>query len=186
MKKSNTSIIGFNVAKYDSPDARRAYEVIARQTDGLLGILVFQYAPYEAGAGTSFWVKDGRGIEIPVVSARYSIWENSNQRARSGTPAKVAREIRETIERSSKPRYDWTIAHVWSYFKKTPGSDENAENMPQENAHANGGVRGYTPGTWCAERLPDKVRVVSPEELLWRIRMQHDPATTKRLLSESN
>jgi hypothetical protein len=187
MQRTGTRIIGFNLTRYDSPEAHRAYEEFASQTDGLLAILVFQYYPYEGGAGRTFWVKDRHGIEVPVISARYSIWEHANQRERAGTPAKVAREIRETVGKTPPgqlPRYDWVIAHAWSYFKKAPGADENAENLPQENAATQGGVRGYSPVTWCAERLPPGIRVVSPEELVWRIRMEHDPAQTKRVLSQ--
>jgi hypothetical protein len=183
MKKTGVRIIGFNVQKYDSSETRKACEVFARQTDGLLGILVFQYAPYEAGGGEIFWVKDHNGVDLPVLTARYAIWENSNDRPRAGTPAKVAREIRETVK--NKPRYDWVIAHAWSYFKKAPGSDENAENLPQADAAAKGGTRGYTPVTWCADRLPSTVRVVSPEELILRIRMQHDPTQTKRFVNRA-
>src|SRR5258708_2178008 len=151
MKKTNTRMSGFNFTRHDSPDARKACEVIARQTDGLLGILVFQYYPYEGGAGKTFWVKDHSGIEVPVITARYSIWEHSNDRARARTPAKIAREIRETVKKTppaEMPRYDWAITHAWSYFKKAPGGDENAENLPQANAAAEGGVRGYSPVTW--------------------------------------
>ena len=187
MKKTNCRIIGFNVARYDSREARRAYEVFAGQTDGLLAILVFQYNRYEAGAGKTFWVKDRNGIEVPVISARYSIWEHTNGRERAGTPAKVAREIRETVQKTpqkDRPRYDWVITHAWSYFKRAPGADENAEDMPQETASAEGGVRGYSPVTWCAERLPPGIRVVSPEELVWRIRMRHNPAQTQRVMSQ--
>jgi len=187
MKKTNTRVIGFNFTRIDSRDARKACRVFAGQTDGLLAILAFQYYPYEGGAGSTFWVTDRNGIEVPVVSARYSIWENTNNRERAGTPAKVAREIRQTVDTSAPaqlPRYDWVIAHVWSYFKYAPGTDEDAENMPQDNAAANGGVRGYAPVTWSAQRLPDNVRVVSPEELLWRIRMQHNPTQTKELISQ--
>jgi len=82
------------------------------------------------------------------------------------------------------PRYDWVIAHAWSYFKHVSGPDENAENLPQTNAAAEGGVRGYSPVTWCAERLPASIRVISPEELVWRIRMKHDPAQTKRFMEQ--
>jgi hypothetical protein len=186
MKKTNMRMIGFNFSKYDSPDTRKACEVFAGQTDGLLAILAFQYAPYEAGAGKVFWVKDGNGIEVPVITARYSIWEHANNRERAGTPAKVAREIRQTVQKipaNQPPRYDWVITHVWSYFQKAPGTNENAEDMQQEDAPAKGGTRGYLPVTWCAERLPDTIRVVSPEELVWRIRMQHDPSQTKMLMS---
>jgi hypothetical protein len=187
MKKTNTRILGFNFSQPDSPDARQACEVIAGQTDGLLGILVFQYSAYEGGAGKTFWVRDRNGIEVPVITARYSIWEHANNRLRAGTPAKIAREIREAVEKTPSealPRYDWVITHAWSYFKKAPGPDENAENLVQANAAAQGGVRGYSPVTWCAERLPVGIRVISPEELLWRIRMQHDPAQTKRFMEQ--
>lgn len=183
MQRSGTRIIGFNVAKIDSPDALKSYETFAAQTDGLLGILVFQYSPYEGGAGKTFWVKDRRGVEIPVVSARYSIWENSNRRPRSGTPAKVAREIRRDLE-TAEGNYPWAIAHVWSYFKRAPGTDEDAENMPQNRGEAENAKRGYDPVLWCAERLPEKVRVITPEEMLWRVRMKRDPEATRRLLEK--
>jgi hypothetical protein len=187
MKKTNTRMIGFNFSQCDSADAHKACEAFAGQTDGLLAILAFQYAPYEAGGGKTFWVKDRNGIEVPVISARYSIWEHANNRKRAGTPAKVAREIQQTVEKmpaKQLPRYDWVITHVWSYFKRAPGTDENAEDMQQDNASAKGGTRGYLPVTWCAERLPAAIRVVSPEELAWRIRMQHDSSQTKMLMSQ--
>jgi hypothetical protein len=100
LRRIGGTVIGFNVARPDSADAQRAYEVFAQQSDGLLAIFVFQYAPYEGAGGQTFWVKDGQGIEVPVLTARYSIWEHTNTRPRSGTPARVAREIRETVTRT--------------------------------------------------------------------------------------
>jgi len=41
----------------------------------------------------------------------------------------------------------------------------------------------YSPVTWCAGRLPAGIRVVSPEELVWRIRMKHDAPQTRKLMS---
>ncbi len=170
MKTTNTRLVAFNFNQCDSEDARRACQVWAGQTDGLLGILMFQYSAYEAGAGRVFWVKDRNGIDVPCITARYAIWEHANERARAGTPAKVAREIQDTFtaERPGEgPRFDWALGHAWSYFKKAPGTDEDAENMPQENAPAHGGERGYAPALWCAERLPAGIRVISPEEMAW-------------------
>lgn len=190
MKKTNTHIIGFNVAKFDSRDALKAYQVFAGQTDGLLAILVWQYDCYEKGAGKTFWVKDRNGIDVPVISARYSIWNHLNHRPRAGTPAKVAREIRQTVENAPAaelPRYDWVNTHAWSWFKKSSGDDENAEDMPQEpqeSAVARGGQSLVGPATWCAERLPSSIRTVSPEELIWRIRMKHNPEQTQKLIQD--
>lgn len=182
MKDNSTPVIGFNVFDPDSDDARKALEVFAGETDGMLGILVFRYSPYEGGAGKVTWVKDRRKVDLPVVAARYSIWEHTNERPRSGTPARVAKEIRDTVNATpgtDLPRYDWAVAHVWSYFRRAPGADEARENMRQEGAEAHGGIRGYSPAVWCAERLPSEIRVVSPEEMTWRIRMKHDPAQTR-------
>jgi hypothetical protein len=190
MKKNNTRMIGFDVLKLDSADALKAYEVIARQTDGLLAILVFQYDAYEAGAGRTFWVKDRNGVEVPVISARYLIWNGLNHRSRAGTPAKVAREIRETVEKTSpaeQPRFDWVNVHAWSWFKPAPGNDENAEDMPEmsrEEAAAKGGQSIYAPAMWCAARLPTNIRTVSPEELIWRVRMKHNPEQTKKWIQD--
>lgn len=56
--------------------------------------------------------------------------------------------------------------------------------MDQKDAPQQGGVCGYGPVGWCVDRLPDNVRVVLPEELLWRIRMQKDPAQTEAAMKE--
>ena len=74
--------------------------------------------------------------------------------------------------------------HAWSWFKKAPGAGENAEDMPQENAEAQGGRRVYSPVTWCVERLPASIRTAGPEELFWRIRMKHDPGQTRKLIQD--
>jgi hypothetical protein len=78
--------------------------------------------------------------------------------------------------------------HAWSWFKKAPGAGEDAEDMPDdmpqdlEHAEPQGGERAYTPVVWCVERLPANIRTVGPEELIWRIRMKHDPEETKKLI----
>ena len=40
------------------------------------------------------------------------------------------------------------------------------------------------PVTWCAERLPEEIRVVCPEELIWRIRFKHDPEQTRAVIRD--
>lgn len=187
MQENNTRVIGFNVWKPGSPDALKAYEVFAGQTDGLLAILVFQYAPYEGAAGQVFWVQDRTGRDVPVITTRYSIWSLPKPRERSGSPAKIAREIRDTVDKTppaEMPRFDWVIVHAWSYFRKIAGDDEYAENLTKDTDSTQGGVRGYTPALWCAERLPAAIRVISPDELIWRLRMKHNPEQTKQFLKQ--
>lgn len=193
MRRCGSEIIGFNFRDIDSPDARKALEVVAGQTDGLLAILAFQYSPYNAGKGVVWWVKDKRGTEIPVISLRYQIWWNLNKRENAGTPMKVAREIGEgaaQAETQGKTRHDWALVHAWSYFRPAaaPG-DENAENfspkreLPPDKSYAErGGVRGFEPAVWTVDRLSDKVRVVPVSEMAWRLRMQHDPVATRNFL----
>jgi hypothetical protein len=48
---------------------------------------------------------------------------------------------------------------------------------------ARGSSVSCTPVTWCAARLPSNIRTVSPEELIWRIRMKHDAEQTQKLIT---
>jgi hypothetical protein len=187
MKLNNTRLIGFNFSRVDSADARKAYEVIAREMDNLDAILVFQYDPYEGGVGKVFWVKDRNGLEIPVITARYAIWEHANIRPHAGTPAKIARDIRQSAENApaaDAPRFDWVIVHAWSWFKESAGSDESAENIAQNNTAAQGGQRGYSPAFWCAQRIGTSIRTIAPSEMAWRLRMKHNPEQTRALIEQ--
>ena len=43
---------------------------------------------------------------------------------------------------------------------------------------------GLSPLKWCAERMNEKVKVVCPEELFWRVGMYHKPEQTKSVLKK--
>ncbi len=187
MELAGSKILCVNCRDLASKEASHAFEIFVQEMPGLWGILAIQYAPYEGGDGKVFWVKRTDGIEIPVVTAKYALWGNANTLGpRIGTPAKVARLINKSSQEAiaGEPQTgDWTIVHAWSYFKHAPGADEDAENLPQESAVSQGGVRGVTPVEWCVERLAPSIHVVTPEELVWRLRMQHDPVQTSRILN---
>jgi hypothetical protein len=163
-----------------SEAAQEAYEIYAREIEPLIGIVVIQYSPYEGGHGRVFWVKNGKGIEIPVVTLTNSLWNHARWPT-GGSPAKVARMINENAERA---RFSFVSVHAWSWFREAPGTDERAEEMEQEGDALKGAgvARGLTPVSWCVGRLSPKVKVVSPEELIWRLRMEHNPDETQRLL----
>lgn len=186
MQRAGSKILCVNCRDLSSQEALQAFEIYAREMPGIWGILAIQYAPYEGGDGKIFWVSGSDGIEIPVVTAKYAIWGNANTFGpRIGTPARVAHLINASIKDSQSgdsPAGHWTVVHAWSFFKHVSGADEEAENLPQTDAVSKGGERGIAPVEWCIERLDPAMHVVTAEELVWRLRMQHDPKQTEQAI----
>ncbi len=174
MKKLGVTVLGFICMDVRSDAAREAFRVYAREIENLTGILAVQYYPYELG-GEILWVEDGRGHDIPVVTARYSIWNSTSYaRPNAGTPEYVAALINRDALR--KPVDDdgklaWTVVHVWSQFG--PADSE----IPVT-------VSGAESAVCSSDRLIPAVKNVSINELLWRIRMRYRPEQTQRLLHE--
>ncbi len=184
LKRSGCRTYQMLMMNLDTPAAHEAYEIFAREIEDLLGIFVIQYHPYEGGDGKVFWVNNGKGGTVPVVSAKFSIWGNrAAKKANSGTPAKVARVINESASAAratNSVMNAWCITHTWSAFQKINDNDEQAENAKGDPA----AQRAVTPTLWCVERLDPSVKVVSPEELLWRMHMAHSPKQTQRLIKK--
>ncbi|WP_418983196.1 hypothetical protein [Alistipes sp.] len=158
----------------DSPDAMRAYSIYAEEIDSLTGIVAIQYNPYHAGRGAVYWVRDRHGIELPVVTARYSLWGKID-RDGFGRPDQIARRI--DADAAAGDALGWTIVHAWSRYKlREDGSIADADNDDPAAA------RGAAAVAWCADRIGPATRIVPLEELLWRIRMRHDPAATRKVI----
>jgi len=167
MQATGQRILAFICIDIDSPAAQEAYQVFAEEMPGLLGMMAVQYFPYEGGLGKTYWFRDKQGNEIPVVSAKYSIWANART-PHSGTPAKIARLINEhtaQAEKEGKRHYCWTIVHAWSGFKNT--EDEDAQNGRFLQP---GNDWGVGPVKWCSDRLDPSIKTVSAEELMALIR----------------
>ncbi len=182
LERSDCRTYQFLTMDLDSPSAREAYAIFAREMPDLLGMFAIQYYPYEGGDGEVFWVSNGRGGEVPVVTAKFSIWGNMPAaKPRVGTPAKVALAINAAARTAAATNgllQAWCVTHTWSGFKKTDGNDPQAGNANGDPS----AQRAVTPTRWCVERLDPSVNVVTPEELLWRIRMMHAPAATRRVI----
>lgn len=173
MQQANVKILWFICHNLQSAAAFAAYDIYAQEIEGLLGMCAIQYTPYEGGAGNIYWATDKDGNGVPVVTARYSLWANSTTGKRSGTPAEIAEQINARAARKSNQGevlHEWAVVHAWSYFKETPESDEPA--------------RGLDPTHWCMEQLDPSIKAVSPEELLWRIRMAEHPEHTRTLIDQ--
>jgi hypothetical protein len=171
-------VIVLIVDDVDGARAMAAYGVLAEEITGLAGILAMQYAPYNAGEGDVYWVRNAAGVELPVVTARYSLWADRNEGLR-GTPARVARLINADAAERGDALQAWTVVHAWSRFAEAPGPDEDAENA----AEGPEGERGVSPVAWTVARLDERVNVVTPEELVWRIRMAHRPEATRAAIA---
>jgi hypothetical protein len=154
-------VITFNFQDWDGPDARRACAIFAREIPGLLGILAFQYYPYSAGEGETYWVRGAEGKAVPVVSCRKTIWANT-PRPNDAPPAQVA-EALNGLAAGDDTLFSWVLVHAWSAFADPETSAADASS---------GAAIGYLPAVWAAERLDPAVRPVRADELLLRLRDQ--------------
>lgn len=170
-KKLNIKIFGFICKNVFSAEARQAYDIYAREIEGLTGMMAIQYDPYNVG-GDMIWVKNKENTEIPVATAKYSIWSGLFNNALCGGPDYVAaminRDAAQAIKQKEKPLF-WTIIHAWSDFSKTAPSTD----LP---------LKGYNVSKTSDDLLSPLVKNVSLNELLWRIRARHDSEQEKAFL----
>lgn len=157
-----------------SEEALQVYKIYAEEIKGLTGIVVLQYNPYHAGHGAIYWVKDRDGVEIPVVTPHYSLWGKIAGEG-FGRPDQIADRINAAAE--NEESLGWTIVHAWSRYAK-----DGAGNIVDAKDEDRAAVRGVAAVEWCMERLAPSVHVVSLEEVLWRIRMKHDPDATRKII----
>lgn len=178
MRQHRTKVLGLICGEVSSAKAKEAYQAYINKNDQLIGIVALQYTPYAGGNGEIMWFKNSKGVDIPVITARYSIWNHGGQnRPNEGTPAYIASKIN-ALAAGAEQTHSLTMVHAWSEFKDIGTStDPLAENQ-------GGDVRGVTPATWCAKRLNEKVKVVNVEELIWQVRMHFRPEQTKEFLTK--
>ena len=180
MRQHRNKVLALVCMDVDSEEAKRAYEAYVRNNDELIGIVVIQYTPYAGGNGEIFWFENARGLHIPVLTVRYSIWNYGPgiNGELEGTPAYIASKYND-LARNSEPTFSVTSVHAWSTFTNTNGSaDLTSENEP------GGSVRGVESALQCMERLDPSVRIVNVEELIWQLRMHVYPEETRRLLEQ--
>lgn len=174
-----------NIAEdWKSDGAVNAYRTFARQLPNIAGIFAMQYHPYNAGLGAIVWVEDGQGLPVPVVSPRFSIWSGLSRLKHVGPPALIADLINQQPHSGiadSEAHFSWTIVHSWSHFSHADTSEDLlAEEIEQTRPLPRDGLvrNAFEPTWWCVQRLAPHVRVVAPEELLWRMRISLRPRET--------
>jgi len=183
MKTTGSTTYMFLCYENGTKEAIEAYQIFAEEIEDLIGMLTIQYSPYNAEEGKVFWVTNSDGIDIPVSTCKYLIWANLDLR-NTGTPTRISRKINENAAASTEdgePYLAWAMTHTWSGFYEIDTNDETAENAQFMEADTYAGV---TPTKWCVQQLDPDIRVVTPEELLWKIRMAHRPEQTKKILEQ--
>ncbi|WP_418213707.1 hypothetical protein [Bacteroides difficilis] len=168
LQRIGLKVFGFICNDLDSKESLEAYRIFAEELEDIVGMIAVQYVPYNGGYGKTFWMKDRKGNDIPVLSARNQIWANEKEK-RSGTPSMIAANINEdVVNRTIEGDIAWTIVHAWSCFEKKSNGEIICTAEKKRSS------RGVTPAYWCKRLLNEKVQVVPIDELLWRIRMKHN------------
>ena len=167
MNRAGVTVLGFISVEISSEDAMEAYQIYAEEIDNLTGMLAVQYAPYHGGDGEVFWMENRDGVKIPVVTSKYSLWQGLDFDERGGDIQKVADIINKDIEGKDESM-EWTAIHSWSEFKNPADTSETAI--------------GVQPLKWTIDQMNDEINIVSPEELIWRIRMKHYPEQTSNVI----
>lgn len=168
-------IFGFICWDVASAEAQQAFQIYAEEMKNITGMLAVQYFPYELD-GAIYWKTNKEGVDIPVVTSRYSIWDEVNpHRPRAGTPEFIAslinRDVLSTIDKRDE-QLQWTIVHAWSHFDKS----SKMVSAP---------TIGFNPVKVTEDMLIDDIKTVSANELLWRIRMKYRPEQTQKLLNKN-
>lgn len=156
-----------------SDEAKEAYQTYIDENNELIGIVALQYTPYAGAKGDIYWFKNKDGYDIPVVTIKYSLWNEPINREREGTPKYIASCLDND---QNNPDFNLIAIHAWSNFSdQGKGCDELAEVRP-------GGVKGSDVATLLTNHLNDSYEVVSLEELIWQLRMKERPEQTRKYL----
>lgn len=188
MKMHGNRILGTVTLKdAGTPEAMEGYKLFIEANDELDGIIAIQYSPYADGVGRVFWFKNSKGWDIPVVCTKYSIWNTGGMNHDyEGSPAFVARKLKS--DPASTAKYSLICVHAWSKFvDKGLTTDELAENVPdyEKISWSNPDiVHSAGAAELCSRRLGEEYEIVNAQELIWRLRMEHDPENTRKALKE--
>ncbi|MCR5002957.1 MAG: hypothetical protein K5984_01165 [Bacteroidales bacterium] len=134
-----------------SQEAKEAYQAFVDANPRLEGIVVIQYSPYTGGNGKILWCRNTEGKDIPVLTVKYDLWKGQTREENGGDPQELARLIEEK-EQSGEETYSAVCVHAWSEFS---------------------GKKSAAAAKECADLLPERFKVVSMQELLWRITKSH-------------
>jgi len=170
LQEMDIKVFGFICQNVKSKESQEAFQIYAEELKGITGMLAVQYFPYELGSDI-MWFKNSLGIDIPVSTATYSLWNEVNKRRPNcGTPEYVSSLINREIS-AKKSVLSWTIVHAWSDFSKS----SKVTKSP---------AIGLNPVKATENLLSEEIKTISVNELLWRIRMKYRPNQTMSIIKK--
>ena len=166
MERTGAHVLTFIAADTAGSGTHEAMRIFAEEIRPLLGMLIIDFDPYNANQGEIFWIDDGQGGEVPAVTPRYALWHELNA-PNAGEPEEVAGFMNQDHDQFEGA---WAAVHAWSQFPRPdgPGADQ--------------GIPAVRRAVDAVD--PDKVNVVSPEEMLWRLRVSRNRHDAQRINEE--
>lgn len=154
MRQHRIKVLELIATDVYSQKAQEAYKVFIEANDQLEGIIAIQYSPYNGGHGKIFWETNSAGYDIPVVTAKYSLWQGGSDG--QGDPATIASAIN-----SGQDSLALVCVHAWSDFD---------------------GKRASSAALSCLKNAGASFKPANVQELIWRIRMRHRKEQTLKYL----
>ncbi len=175
MRQHRVKVLALMAMDFDSEASIEAYQAYISANDQLEGILAVQYTPYAGGQGEIMWFENSQGVDIPVISVSYSLWNfGENNHELEGAPRYIADKI--NGEDGADP-FSLVCIHAWSRFAQTQTS-----SLHDQSTSPNQEFVGAGAAKLCMEDLDEDVSVVGIEEMIWRIRMHYRKEQTTKLL----
>lgn len=175
MRQHRIKVLGLMAKEsVGSGEAKEAYQAFIEANDQLEGIIALQYSPYAGGKGDIYWFTNKKGFHIPVITIKYSLWNEPYLREREGTPKYIAN----CLDKDQNNRdFNLVCIHAWSHFSdQGKNCDELAETK-------NSNIMGSGIATLLKNHLDDSYEVVSLQELIWHVRMKSYPEQTRKYIA---
>lgn len=177
MRQQRIKVLALITKDVDSQSAKEAYQRYISENDQLEGVIAMQYSPYAGGEGEIMWFENSQGIDIPVITVKYTLWDfGSTNHEREGTPTYIANKI---LEEDNSSPFSLVGVHAWSSFADQ--GESSSETL--EATAGNKTETGAGAAKLCVDKLNNQVKVVNIEEMIWRIRMTHRENQTKKILN---
>lgn len=181
MRQHRIKVLGLHARDYTNEEAcKEAYQAFIDANDQLEGILVISLTGYADGGGKTYWLTNKDGLHIPVITAHYALWNHEGNNMRNeGSPAYLARLMKERAQTNGQT-FSVISLHAWSNFNDMGQNPSETSEMNPQNT---GNLKGASAAKLVERHLGDDFKVVSVQELIWRIRMQYYPEETQQYIN---